>query len=169
MGESIRADLDGDGIHDLVSGSISDSGSTYSIRVSVSKSQAVSLFTTDISFPLGLRLIPSDVDMDGDADLVLFRELSLPVAVWANDGRGYFATKPAWNVISTPNTIQPGYSLPTIRTDCNETTDGKHMSAAVPRCPLFDAHPSDYRTHFYPREIWRSVRRQPLRGPPLFT
>jgi hypothetical protein len=170
MGESIRADFDGDGIHDLVSGSVSESGFTYFITVNVSKSQASSVLTTDIFLSSGFRLVPSDVDMDGDADLVLFRALSLPVAVWANDGRGYFATKPAWDLISGFNTLQPGYSLPLLRTDCTETTDGKRMSAPVSASLLFEGHPSDYQTHVSSRQISRSAHRQPLRGPPaLFT
>lgn len=166
MGENIRADFDGDGIHDLVSGGVSQSGFTYLISIRISRRHTTSLLRTDTVFPLGYRLIPADVDLDGDADLVLSRGVSLPVAVWTNDGRGHFATKPAWDVAPGLNTIHSGYSLRMPRTPSTGTTHGKRISAPDPVSPFFEVQPADYRTHFSSREISRSTRRQPLRGPP---
>lgn len=163
MAENVFADFDGDGIHDLASGSVSQSGFTYSISVRLSRHQTISRLRMDTVLPPGFRLIPADVDLDGDADLVLSRWLGLPVAVWANDGRGYFRAESVWGLIPE---FQSAYLERTPRSPSTGTTNDTRISVPAPSSPPFEGHPSENLTQYSSRYISRSSPRQSQRGPP---
>ena len=87
------ADLDGDGRLDVAivrSESRGPHAFQYRIELALTTRVAPSSFSVSADEG-GLRIIPRDVDGDGDLDLVITSAWSLaPVGVWINDGHGGF-------------------------------------------------------------------------------
>jgi hypothetical protein len=87
------ADLDGDGRPDLAtvrSRRWGANASRYQVELTLSAGGGPSSFSVSAEAG-GLRIIPRDVDGDGDLDLVITSTRSLaPVGVWINDGHGIF-------------------------------------------------------------------------------
>jgi hypothetical protein len=87
------ADLDGDGRPDLATARAEGWGQdafNYRIEVALTTQGGLSSFSVS-SEEGGLRIVPRDVDGDGDLDLVISSARShLPVGVWINDGHGGF-------------------------------------------------------------------------------
>ena len=88
------ADLDGDHVPDLASGTnLGRTAQGYAYRVNLdlssnSQSQPFSVFSAE---PNGINIEAIDLDGDHDLDLVITsRILQKPIGVWLNDGRGNF-------------------------------------------------------------------------------
>ncbi len=121
------ADLDGDGRPDLaiVSGEGWRSNAyTYRIELRLSTQADPSSFSLS-SEEGGLRIVPRDVDGDGDLDLVITNALShLPIGVWINDGHGGFTEgSPAvysQSIWSEPPGVSPN-------------TPGETVQASIPQ------------------------------------
>jgi hypothetical protein len=87
------ADLDGDGRNDLATVTSKSWGPiTFRYKVELALSSRVGPSSFSVSAEEGgLRIIPRDVDGDGDLDLVITSARSfVPVGVWINDGHGGF-------------------------------------------------------------------------------
>jgi len=93
--EAIAADLDGDNIPDLASGTNlghTSQGYAYRVDLDLSKNQQAKPFRVFSSESTGLDIQAIDVDGDNDLDLVITsRLLRKPVAIWINDGNGNFS------------------------------------------------------------------------------
>jgi len=89
----VIADLDGDGRPDFAivrAESWDSKGFRYRIELHFSTGVGPSSFSVSAEKG-GLRLLPRDVDGDGDLDLVVMSVWTLaPVGVWMNDGHGEF-------------------------------------------------------------------------------
>lgn len=87
------ADLDGDGRSDLAivtSKSWGPKTFRYKVELALSSGVGPSSFSV-FAEEGGLRILPRDVDGDGDLDLVIISARSFaPVGVWINDGHGGF-------------------------------------------------------------------------------
>jgi len=87
------ADLDGDGRPDFAivrSESWGPNAFQYRIELALTTRVGPSSFTISAEEG-GVRIVPRDVDGDGDLDLVITSAWSLaPVGVWINDGHGRF-------------------------------------------------------------------------------
>ena len=107
------ADLDGDGRTDLVTVTSKSWGSNarrYQVNLHLSARADTSSFSVSAEGG-GLRIVPRDVDGDGDLDLVITSARSLaPVGVWINDGHGGFAQGDASSYSRSIWTEGPGIS-----------------------------------------------------------
>jgi hypothetical protein len=83
--DSLRADLDGDGIHDRIE--YRRGSRELAIRFSATR-RWQRLQTNDLI----IRFVVTDVDRDGDPDLVVSTGQS-GLRVWINKGRGLFAAR----------------------------------------------------------------------------
>ena len=89
----VIADLDGDGRPDFAivrAESWDSKGLRYRIELQLSTGVSPSSFSVSAEKG-GLRLLPRDVDGDGDLDLVVLSAWALaPIGVWINNGHGEF-------------------------------------------------------------------------------
>jgi hypothetical protein len=87
------ADLDGDGRPDLATVTSKRWGPNafrYQVELTLSSRIGPSSFCVSAEAG-GLRIVPRDVDGDGDLDLVITNARSFaPVGIWINDGHGEF-------------------------------------------------------------------------------
>jgi hypothetical protein len=87
-------DLDGDSRPDVVRVALAghDSlGYLYNLQFEMSSGGARRLIQVHSASPWGVRVIPRDADGDHDVDLVITGLFDhRPIAVWINDGHGFF-------------------------------------------------------------------------------
>jgi hypothetical protein len=107
------ADLDGDGRNDLATVRSNIRGPKtfrYQVELALSSRKGVSSFSVSAEEG-GLRIVPRDVDGDGDLDLVITSARSLtPVGVWINDGHGGFTQGDSTAYPQSIWTERPGIS-----------------------------------------------------------
>jgi len=168
------ADLDGDGIRDSVSSTLSPSRHTYFVNVSLSRDRSSSFLQADAALPLDFHLLFSDIDRDGDSDLLLVEGSDLPVAAWSNDGAGRLLPKPGWEVsYSLRRSIRSGFSLPLTTDPCPETSTARPHPVLVSRKPVLYAQEilSGLPGSALVRPVLRFLHQAMLRSPPagLFT
>jgi hypothetical protein len=88
------ADLDGDHVVDLASGTKtgrSEQGYVYRVDLDLSSNPDAKFFIIYSDEPAGLNIQAIDIDGDHDLDLVVATHLGRqPVGVWLNDGKGGF-------------------------------------------------------------------------------
>jgi hypothetical protein len=167
------ADLDGDGRLDVAvvrSESRGPHAFQYRIELALTTRVAPSSFSF-FAEEGGLRIVPRDVDGDGDLDLVITSAWSLaPVGVWINDGHGGFTQG---DPTAYPRSIW---------------TEGPGISSDAPEEKLQATVPPSYRSyvgsslrscfcnqlasHYLPllqataRPSWGAMKRPSTRAPP---
>jgi len=165
--EPLASDFNGDGLQDDISSHTSDSGSAYLVQVFISGSRASSLLEAGVFPQPGLRLIATDIDRDGDPDIVLTGLSKLPIAVWANDGKGRFSRE-SHRFFPLGEDMRRAYCLPAARPNLGDATFGDPTTLPpVLRSSL--QKPTEGRAPFaeagiIPKLI--SLRHASLRGPP---
>jgi hypothetical protein len=130
--EPLRADLDGDGVHDRIA--ISRRPGVLALRLSGAR-RSLYLRANDFI----VRFVVADIDRDGDADVVAETRRS-GLRFWINKGGGRFALQ---SPHVRPRTLRPHHVKPIVRgvqglrEDDRALNDTNRLSVAVPS-PISD-------------------------------